>query len=263
MGSGGSVTMKEPLNKLKLLESDLYPPIRDFLNAQGYRVRGEVEDCDLAASKDDELLVVELKRHLSVELLVQAVKRQKVADLVYIAVPKPGHLKANAKWRDLLYLLRRLGLGLLLVNFKGETALVEVVIEPGVDARQGKLYQNKRKRTRLTKELAGRSLDANLGGVNRKKLLTAYREQAVLIACYLKYYGNLSPKRLRELGTDPKKTTSILYDNHYGWFERVSQGCYGLTDSGCEALQDYPELMAAFEKNYKLQIGNDNSDRGE
>ena len=36
-------------------ESDLYPPIRAFLEDAGYLVRSEVKDCDVTATKDDEL----------------------------------------------------------------------------------------------------------------------------------------------------------------------------------------------------------------
>ena len=30
-------------------ETDLYPPVKAFLEAQGYEVKGEVGDCDLVA----------------------------------------------------------------------------------------------------------------------------------------------------------------------------------------------------------------------
>ena len=58
--------------KAKLLETDLYEPIRDYLVAQGYTVRGEVHDCDVTATKGEELIVVELKLRFNMELLYQA-----------------------------------------------------------------------------------------------------------------------------------------------------------------------------------------------
>ncbi len=89
-------------------ESDLYAPVRDYLVRNGYTVRGEVKSCDITAVKGDDLIVVELKRHLSTDLLVQAVQRQKLTDSVYIAVPRNQEMGYGRKWRGLLHLLRRL-----------------------------------------------------------------------------------------------------------------------------------------------------------
>ncbi|MCM3082236.1 hypothetical protein M3558_25230, partial [Brevibacillus invocatus] len=57
-------------NPDKRYEVDLYEPISQYFRRQGYEVKGEVLHCDLAAVKADELIIVELKRHLSVELLI-------------------------------------------------------------------------------------------------------------------------------------------------------------------------------------------------
>ena len=35
-----------------LRESDLYGPVRDYLENLGYQVKGEVKDCDIAALRD-------------------------------------------------------------------------------------------------------------------------------------------------------------------------------------------------------------------
>ena len=43
-------------------EADLYPPIKAFLEAQGYAVKGEIGPCDIVAVRGDEPpVVVELK----------------------------------------------------------------------------------------------------------------------------------------------------------------------------------------------------------
>ena len=42
-------------------ETDLYEPVCRFLEEEGYRVQAEVKDCDIAAEKDGELVIVELK----------------------------------------------------------------------------------------------------------------------------------------------------------------------------------------------------------
>ena len=52
-----------------LKESDLYLPVKRFLESQGYEVKGEVGDCDVAATRgNEELVVVELKLSLNLEL---------------------------------------------------------------------------------------------------------------------------------------------------------------------------------------------------
>lgn len=72
-----------------LRESDLYGPVRDYLEGLGYEVKGEVRDCDITALRDGELIVVELKRGFTLELVYQAMDRQRIADGVYVAVPLP------------------------------------------------------------------------------------------------------------------------------------------------------------------------------
>jgi hypothetical protein len=75
--------------------------------------------------------------------------------------------------------------------------------------------------------------------------MTAYKENAVYIACCLEMYGQLSPRKLRELGTG-NKTQSILGKNYYGWFERVERGIYKLSKKGHEVFSMYPELVAYY-----------------
>lgn len=233
-------------NQNKILETDLCKPVKDFLIEQGYDVRSEVKDCDLAAIRDNELVIVELKRNLSVNLLAQAVKRQKTADLVYVAVPKPKRVFANSKWQDICHLLRRLELGLILVSFKGKNSFVEVPMDPVPFDRKKSMKRNDKKREGIIKEVRNRNMDLNIGGSKGKKLVTAYRESAIFIACCLNKFGPLSPKQLRSLGTNPEKTTSILSENHYGWFDRVKRGLYSINDAGKEGLILYKELSEYF-----------------
>jgi hypothetical protein len=101
---------------------------------------------------------------------------------------------------------------------------------------------NKRKRESIIKEMNGRYDDLNIGGSTGKKLVTAYRESSIFIACCLESLGPSSPKKLRGLGTDAKKTTSILSENHYGWFEKVDRGIYSITEEGRKALKQYKQL---------------------
>src|SRR3954447_10082141 len=109
----------------KLQEMDLYKPIQTFFVKEGYEVYGEVKDCDIVAVKDEELVVVELKLSLSVDLLIQAAKRQRITDQVYIAIPKPKHRIRSKAWTDKCHLVRRLELGLIIVSFSAGRAKTE------------------------------------------------------------------------------------------------------------------------------------------
>jgi hypothetical protein len=219
-------------------ETDLAAPVTAYLAAQGWTVRSEVKDCDVAAVRGDDLLVVELKKSITLALLVQGARRQRLTETVYLAIPRP---ESVWQWRrvnrGVLHLLRRLELGLLFVVPDG----IDVVLQPRPLARRRKPTA----RRAVLEEVSRRSADYNTAGSTRRKLMTAYREQALRIACFLSVHGDLSPKRLRALGTG-EKTLAILYDNVYGWFRRVGTGIYRLSAHGARDLGAYPELAARF-----------------
>ncbi|WP_280769172.1 DUF2161 domain-containing phosphodiesterase [Salipaludibacillus daqingensis] len=228
-------------------EADLYKPIQAHFVREGYEVYGEVKDCDMAIVKDDELLIVELKLNLSVDLLIQATKRQRLSEHVYVAIPKPKNKKKSKRWTDICQLVRRLELGLILVSFSNKSKNMEVAFHPTPFNRQKNIGQNKRKRQQVLKEIDGRSADFNIGGSNRTQILTAYRENCIQIACYLEKIGELSPKTLVEMGTG-EKTSSILTKNYYGWFERVRRGVYVLSEKGKKETKNYPELLMHYKE---------------
>ncbi len=221
-------------------ETALYAPIRDFLEAQGYAVRGEVMDCDIAATRGDDLILVELKRRFSLELLIQAARRQRVGDSVYVAVPGPVPMPWK-RWRDCQHLLRRLELGLIVVDFSAEPPEVEVLFHPVPFARR----RTAARRRAVLRELKGRSGDFNTGGSTRAKVMTAYRESAVHIAFLLDLLGPQTARALRAHGTGPK-THAILYYNVYGWFERIDRGVYTLAAAGRDALAEYAAVVEGF-----------------
>jgi hypothetical protein len=223
------------------LETDLAEPLYRYLTGQGYTVRSEVNDCDIAAVRGGELLIVELKKSLTLGLLAQAARRQRISDSVYVAVPRPSNRwRWNAQNRGVQHLLRRLEIGLLFVSLDPEKPPVEVVFPPRPFTRR----KRPRERRAVLHEIDNRTGDFNLAGSARKKLVTAYREEAIRIACLLNA-GPLSPKALRDMGTGGK-TLLILSRNVYGWFERVERGLYRLTDAGRKELRDYPELVRRF-----------------
>lgn len=234
---------KTPPAPRTLRETDLYAPVRDFLAAQGFTVRAEVHRCDVAATRGDDLVIVELKVALSLDLLAQAVRRQRLTDTVYLAVPRPGTRAQEEKLRAIRPVLRRLELGLLVVDFGGAPPSVAVAVQPQPIQRR----RQAKARRALVQELAARSGDDNAGGSTRRPLVTVYREQALFIAAALQRVGPLAPKRLRELGTGPK-TLSILRSDVYGWFERIGHALYGLKPKGAEALDRYADVVTRFEE---------------
>jgi len=231
-----------------ILERDLYAPVKDYLVSRGYSVKGEVEHCDIVAVKGDTLLAVEMKLTLNLDVILQAVLRQRIADLVYIAVPKKGKLLFTKRWKNICHLLRRLEIGLLLVSIRGERFLVEEALDAKPFSREVSRAVSGRKRTSLIKEFEARNGDHNTGGSTGKKIITSYRENAIHIAVLLKKNGQLSIKQLKELGTDEKKTGAILRDNYYGWFDRVGRGVYTLSEKGAEEIEfdEYKSLVVYY-----------------
>ncbi|MEH7117664.1 DUF2161 family putative PD-(D/E)XK-type phosphodiesterase [Neobacillus vireti] len=236
----------------KLQEMDLYKPIQTFFVKEGYEVYGEVKDCDMVAVKDERLVVIELKLTLSVDLLIQAAKRQRITDQVYIAIPKPKHRLNSRRWADKCRLIRRLELGLILVSSPSTRAKAEIVFHPSTFDRRKSMTQSKLKRESVWKEINGRSADYNVGGSNRTKIMTAYKENCIQIACCLHHFGPLSPKKLIQLGTGDK-TSSILTKNYYGWFDRIKRGTYVITDKGREEIKEYPDLLNFHLSSFNIQ----------
>ena len=56
-------------------ETDLYPPVKAYLEGQGYAVKGEVQGCDVVALRGAEPpVIVELKQRFSLDLVLQAAR---------------------------------------------------------------------------------------------------------------------------------------------------------------------------------------------
>jgi hypothetical protein len=214
-------------------ETDLFAPVRDLLASQGYEVRAEVGDCDVAAEKGDSLVIVELKRRIDLKLILQATARQRITDSVYVAVPAETYA-AHRRRRHLMRLLRQLELGLLLVHLTGrkgsDGARVEVAFHPMPYDRR----KRRRARRHVIQEMHGRNGGQNIGGSAPAPRMTAYREEAVYAARCLDRHGALSPKGLRDLGCSDR-VGKIVYDNFYGWFQRMGRGLYGINDAGRDA----------------------------
>ena len=219
-------------------ETSLYPPLKAWLETQGYLVRGEVGRCDLAAEKDGELIAIELKLRPSLILLSQAAERQEYTDAVYIALPGGPVSKGFRR------LLRRLGIGLIFVTFLRAKTKVEVAMHPGPG--DGTPRHRSKKKTALLREIAGRDLDLTPGGLaGGKTRISSYRQQSIRLSVWLAELGTASPAQLVKLGAR-EDASRILSRNVYGWFERVRRGIYRLHPAGHLALRDVPELWALY-----------------
>lgn len=219
-------------------ETDLYAPVKQLLERQGYLVRGEVKDCDLVAVRGDDLVIVELKRAFNLSLLLQGVERQKLTDVVYLAVEAPRARRGAPRWSEIQHLCRRLGLGLITVVFAPAGPVVEVVCDPAPYAprKPGK------QRGLLLREFQRRSGDYNTGGGTRRPLVTAYREEALRVAASLMQLGPAPVKAVRA-ASGSQQAGTILQRDYYGWFERVARGIYQLTAKGDEALRQYADVV--------------------
>ena len=223
----------------RMAETDLYTPVKAFLEQQGYTVKAEIGRCDVVARRGEEPpIIVELKNVFNLALLLQGVDRLSLCDTVYLAVPNSGTALVD---RRVHKLLRQLGLGLLVVyppTRKGR--LVEAVLDPAPYAPR----KNKRRAGRLLAEFARRTGDHNTGGsMGRIKLVTAYRQEALRMASVLSARGAQKLSILKASAEAPHGS-NIVRDNVYGWFERVERGIYTLTPAGAEALRTYAGKFA-------------------
>ena len=225
-------------------ETDLYPPLRSYLENQGYDVNSEVKHCDITARKGEELIIVEMKTRFTLSLVYQAVSRKKITPAVYVAVPVEGSGGYPPNYRSLKDLLRRLETGLILVRYLKKSIRVEVVLHPVPFAER----MAPRKRQMILREIEGRYGEFNRGGSTASdEKISTYKQEAIRIAWFLKDEPSLSPRELRFLGCG-EKTQRILSDNYYGWFNRVEKGRYELDPDGRAALSGFTEVTALLEK---------------
>ncbi len=213
-------------------ESDLYLPLKRFLEAQGYEVKGEVQDCDVVAVRGEEVpVVVELKLTINLDVILQAVDRLAITPTVYIGIPKrSSSLKRRRK--QIIKLLRMLGLGLVTIDPALKIGSVDVLLDPG----EYRPRKSKRRQERLLGEFMQRVGDPNLGGTaKRKGLMTAYRQRALAIGWFLHEHGPTKASDVAITVGDPQ-ARDILYNNVYGWFERESRGVYKLSPRGEEEI---------------------------
>ncbi len=229
------------LKALEMKETELYAPVKQFLERQGYTVKAEVQDCDVVGVRGDEpVVIVELKTSLSIKLVLQGVDRQAISDFVYIACPRGSGRAWLSRLRDIKKLCRRLGLGFMSVRMKDGD--VRAHLDPAPYAPR----KNAKRRRGLLAEFQGRKGDLNMGGQTGVKVMTAYRQDTLRMVGYLAEHGVASPKVMKtELSI--VKAASILQKDYNGWFFRVERGVYSLSDAGVAAAETFKVEIKTFQ----------------
>ncbi|WP_075290839.1 DUF2161 domain-containing phosphodiesterase [Pararhizobium arenae] len=214
------------------METELYLPIKRFLEEAGYQVKGEIGGCDIVGlSADDPPVVVicELKLTFNLELVLQAVDRAAASDEIWIAARVSAKGKGRERDKRFRDLCRRLGFGMLGVSDLGT---VDILVSPTAFLPR----KNTKKRSRLVAEHQRRKGDPTRGGATRQPIMTAYRQRTLDMARMLE----AGPLRPRDMKTVAPDAAAILLRNVYGWFDRLDRGIYGLNDTGRDAIVRWP-----------------------
>ena len=225
-------------------ESDLYAPVKSFLEAQGYEVKGEVGKLDVMAMRGDEPpVIIELKTGFTLSLFHQGIERLSICDRVYICVPRPKGKAGLKSIKNNKALCRRLGLGLLTVR------TCDNFVEAHADPAPYVPRKSTKKTARHLREFQRLVGDPNTGGMTRQGLVTAYRQDALKCLGFLEGHGpSKASDTARSTGVPGAR--NLMAANHYGWFERVSKGIYWLSPKGQDALAEYEAELDAIRELY-------------
>lgn len=205
--------------------------------------------------EDEVLVAIEMKLKLNLEVINQAVERQGIADLVYIAVEHDFKSVETKRFKMTLLTLKRLNLGLLLVNFRSEPPIVSLVVKPEAYDFEKSRKLKKNKKEMVIQEFKKRSGDFNKAGSTKAKLMTAYREQCLLVAYLMHVHGFTKSKAFEPYGIPPKVVGSILGKDFNGWFQRISKGEYCISEIGIKALEENASVLAFLLKERGIDDG--------
>ena len=225
-------------------ETELYGPIKTFLENQGYIVKSEIRDCDVVAVRGEEPpVIVELKTGFTLQVLFQCVDRQSITDAVYVAFAENSGPGKSSVWRrhrrDIIRICKRLGLGLITISTtQRRSSFVEVQLDPG----PYKPRKDKRRNTLLLKEFHHRVGDPNTGGSSKRPIITAYRQDALRCLWFIDRSG---PAKLVDIRTETGvgRAAAILQRDVYGWFMRVERGTYAVTSKGQDAVGEFKDVI--------------------
>ncbi len=234
---------QEPRIATPLKETQLYGPVKAYFTARGYIVKGEIGAADLVAvpigaPEGSEPIIVELKTGFTLSLFHQAIHRQSMSDQVYIAVPRKSGKAAMTAIRRNKMLCRRLGLGLITVRLSDSR--VDVHCEPAPFVPR----KIKKRKARLLSEFERRHGDPNEGGMTSSGMMTSYRQGALRCAKVLHDEGACKASYVAKMAGF-EKARNLMADNHYGWFEKIDRGIYGLTPLGAKALSEHADAVTS------------------
>lgn len=229
---------------MSIKETDLHEPVKQWLIGEGFDVRSEVKAIDMVGLYGDLMIAVELKIKLNLEVINQAVERQGVADLVYIAVAHDFKAVESKRFQMTLLTLKRLNLGLLLVNFRSKVPEVVEYLKPEHFDFERSKRAKKTKRAAIIAEFNKRCADFNTAGSTKAKIMTGYKEQCLLVAHYMKRYGLQSPKAFKSYGFETAKVSAILGKNFNNWYRKIDKGIYSLSEEGESALKTHSNIIA-------------------
>ncbi|GAA6163905.1 DUF2161 family putative PD-(D/E)XK-type phosphodiesterase [Pelagimonas sp. KU-00592-HH] len=214
----------------RVSETELYAPVKAWLEDRGFEVKAEVGAADVVARRgEDDPVIVELKTGFSLTLLQQAVARQRVSDWVYVAVPRWAGKTGWRTFKGNVGLCKRLGIGVLSVRL--EDGHVQAHCDP-VEYRPRK---SKPRRGALLKEFDRRRGDPNQGGT-RGAVTTAYKQEMMRCARFLAEHGASKGAAVAS-GAEVVAATRMMREDHFGWFEKVAVGVYDLSDAGRAMLE--------------------------
>lgn len=210
--------------------------------ALGYSVKSEVGAADVVAmplaTDDAEPVIIELKTGFTLSLFHQAINRQSMTDQVYIAVPRKTGKAALVAIRKNKMLCRRLGIGLMTVRL--DDGHVVVHCEP----KSFTPRKIKARKTKLLAEFESRHGDPNAGGMTSEQMMTSYRQGALRCAKVLHDEGACKASYVAKMA-GCEKARQTMAANHYGWFENIDRGIYGLTREGAKALERHAKDIAS------------------
>ena len=161
-----------------------------------------------------------------------------MTDQVYIAVPRKTGKAAMVAIRRNKMLCRRLGIGLITVRLKDGAVVVHCEPAPFTPRKI------KARKTKLLAEFESRHGDPNQGGMTSSGMMTSYRQGALRCAKVLYDEGACKASYVAKMAGF-EKARNCMAANHYGWFEKVDRGVYGLTREGAKALESHAEDVAS------------------
>ena len=160
------------INKMK--ESELFGPVKKFLLEQGCTdVYGEVMNCDVLGINGNINYIVEMKTSLTFKLIDQALKRVRLGQYVYIAIPK----RKQAIPRCVKEILTSYKIGLIQVG-KRKT-MISIPAQYNSLADKRKAYQRIRRQIREHHE-------SQVGGVKKGEGVTSYSITIDKIKAYMR-----------------------------------------------------------------------------